>query len=120
MPRPAREPKPKKPFSAIFGTYKTYNPEEEGFGTSEDWTSRFFQRMGRDEAITVMSGQTESPWTILGVAPTATFAEVKRAYRLKVLGCHPDLVKQHGMALEAATEMFKKVNAAFTLLEKEF
>jgi len=34
----------------------------------------------------------ENPYDVLGIAASATPAEVKRAYRRKVLQCHPDAV----------------------------
>ncbi|MBN1424662.1 DnaJ domain-containing protein [Candidatus Fermentibacteria bacterium] len=53
---------------------------------------------------------TETPHKVLGVAATATPAEIKQAYRRKVLQCHPDTV---GSGQEAE---FRKIHEAYEAL----
>merc|ERR1719324_1378594 len=51
-------------------------------------------------------------YAILGVAPEATDAEVRRAYREACLRCHPD--KPGG-----DTELFQKLQIAYTAIIEE-
>ena len=74
----------------------------------------------REEAEEIIHGQDDTPRGILGVGPKATWKEIQKAYRLKAMTCHPDLCSQHGLSPEIATAAFKKLQAAFTLLEREF
>jgi hypothetical protein len=96
--------------------YKTYEGER---GDARQWSSAFQGRMGFAEAEEIIHGQDDTPRGILGVGPKATWAEIKTAYRTKSMLCHPDLCAQHGMTVQAATEAFKKLTAAFTVLERE-
>eukprot|EP00434_Breviolum_minutum_P020767 symbB.v1.2.018319.t1/scaffold1456.1/size117650/9 len=52
-----------------------------------------------------------SPWEILGVAPGATPAEVKKAYRRKALKEHPDVSK-----LPDAKQRWQELSAAYDAL----
>lgn len=56
----------------------------------------------------------ENPYEILGLDETATLEECKRAYRKLALEHHPD----HNPDDFDAEEMFKKVTAAWELIEK--
>lgn len=94
--------------------YKTYDPKVEGYGNQEEWTSSFKARMGLDEAHEILGN--EDPWKVLDVNSTATWNDVKRAYRKLIIQYHPD--KNHGR-LEWATEMTKKVNAAFEIVKNK-
>ncbi len=89
--------------------YKTYNPETEGYGSSDDWRGEFRERMGLDEAKRRVG--TGSPREILGVGLSATWEEIRKAYRAKVMEHHPDR--------GGSEEAMKRVNAAFALLERE-
>ena len=76
--------------------------------------------MGFEEAEEIIHGQEDTPRGILGVGLKATWEEVKKAYRAKAMLCHPDLCGTHGMTVQAATNAFKKLSAAFTVLEREY
>lgn len=48
------------------------------------------------------------PYEALGIVPTATAAEIRRAYRRKALQCHPDRGGTHGQ--------MERLNRAYALL----
>ena len=58
----------------------------------------------------------------LGVKPSASDEEVKRAYREKAKSCHPDVLRSQGASerkVAEATEKMAKVNAAWTAISKD-
>ncbi len=95
--------------------YKTYDPEKEGYGSPESWRDALTYRMGLKEARERVGD--DSPHEILGVALNATWAEIKSAYRKLALECHPDRGAVHGIDVEEATRLFKRLVAAYTVLE---
>ena len=97
--------------------YKTYEGPR---GNAAEWNSCFQARMGFEEAEAIIHGQDETPRGILGIGPKASWEEVRKAYRAKSMKCHPDLCSQHGMTVADATATFKKLQAAYTVLEREF
>ena len=97
--------------------YATY---EGARGSAAQWNSCFLARMGFEEAEAIIHGQDDTPRGILGVGPKATWEDIRKAYRAKSFACHPDLCHQHGLTVEAATTAFKKLQAAYTVLEREF
>lgn len=112
--------KPKKTFADIDAARKRYNPEVEGYGNSHEWTDAFNTRMGFEEAQKIIHGQEKTPRDILGVGRTASWEQISRAYRKRVIACHPDRIASTGMTAEAANEALKKVNAAYSVLAREF
>jgi DnaJ-class molecular chaperone len=98
---------------------KKYNPEVEGYGSPDEWASAFNQTMGFEQAQEVLRGDAQSPRQILGVGLGATWSEVRKAYRVAVVGCHPDRMKETGMTQAQAHEALKRVNAAFAVLKRE-
>lgn len=107
-------------FDKLFAGYKHYDPQVEGFGSASEWNESFRRRMGFEEAEAIIHGQQDTPRGILGVGPKATWAEIKKAFRAMAMKFHPDQVHTSGLSVAEATEMFKKINAAFTVLEREF
>ncbi len=92
--------------------YKTYNPEEEGYGNRYEWKRTFYKRMSKEEAEEVLN--EDSPYTILGVKFGASKEEIKSAYRKLAVKWHPD----HNIGNEEFCKvMFQKINAAYTLLK---
>lgn len=59
--------------------------------------------------------QQKNYYELLGIAPGASFAEIKAAYRRLALQYHPD--KNAGNAL--AEQAFKEINEAYTVLSDE-
>ena len=95
--------------SAFSKDYAPYGRYEGKFGTPEDWAKAFKIRMSPEEIEEIL--RDESPWGILGVAPGATQAEIKTAYRKRALETHPDRNPD-----KADGEAFKKVQAAYEKL----
>ena len=64
--------------------------------------------------------ETDSAYKILGIDPSATDEEVKRAYREMAKKNHPDLVSNLGDEVrEAAEKKFQEINAAYETIKKQ-
>jgi hypothetical protein len=90
--------------------YDTYDPDEEGYGSEEQWRATFDARVSQNEADKILGG--ESPESVLELSPGATQAQIKRAYRRLIAKHHPD---KHGGS-KAATVKATRIKAAFDLL----
>ena len=96
---------------------RRYDPEKEGFGNPHQWKAAFAERMGWDEAQTVIG--TDEPHTVLGVSSTASTTEIKSAWRRFALRWHPDKwppEKYSSKEIKKAETTFKKGLAAYTIL----
>ena len=82
-------------------TYKTYDPEVEGYGNADQWRSVFAG------LFAPMTGN--EPFQVLGLSSGATWAEIKSAYRKLASSTHPD----HG----GSAETFCRVREAFEVLK---
>ena len=109
----ARTANPNKPKRGFLDGYKTYNPLTEGYGDSAQWRAAFRFRMGIDAARSAVG--SDSPRSILGVSLSATWGEIKAAYRKLVREFHPDL---HPEIVDTA--QFRKIQGAYEMLELEF
>jgi len=93
--------------------YKRYDTSE-GFGSKKEWEKAFKKRMTGEEAIEIMQKESCGPYKILGLDNTkATEAEIKKAFRKKLMEWHPD---RNGHRIAEAEEMTKKIIAAYTIL----
>ena len=83
----------------------------------ERWRARGSRRSPhrRDDPLT-------EAYRTLGVKPSASNEEVKRAYREKAKSCHPDILRSQGASerkIAEATERMARVNAAWTAISRE-
>jgi DnaJ like chaperone protein len=63
---------------------------------------------------------THAAYSILGVSPNASEAEIKKAYRKMAVEYHPDKVSYLGEDVQqAAKEKFQKINQAYEAIKKE-
>lgn len=91
--------------------YKTYNPDIDGYGSTDSWKQAFNHRMGFDEAKNILSD--DDPYSILEILANATLAEIKSAYRKMAMKWHPDKNKEID-----TTKKMQKIIAAYTFLTK--
>ena len=62
----------------------------------------------------------DSAYKILGISPSATDDEVKKAYRKMAVENHPDKVAYLGEDVQrAAKEKFQKINEAYEAIKKQ-
>ena len=102
-----RAKKPKKnPFSKEFAPYGRYSGDA---GSPDQWAGAFKERMSPQQINEILGEENE--WTILGLKPGATQAEIKSAFRKKARETHPDFNPQKADGAE-----FRKVRAAFEKL----
>ena len=85
--------------------YKTYEGER---GNSAEWRDAFFERIGYENAVEVL-GESD-PLTLFKLASNASWDEVQKAYRKEAKTAHPDR--------GGSTELMKRLNAAYEVLEK--
>lgn len=72
-----------------------------------------FTKAGSIEGVQEIEDE-ETPYQILGVEPTATDAEVKKAYRERIAAYHPDKVAALGPELrEVAEQKTRQINLAY-------
>ena len=96
--------------------YKTYDPEEEGYGNPYEWKKAFRERMNPDEASQILD--EDDPYVILGIKKDPGKLkipenELKKAYRALAIQWHPD---KNPDKIAEATARMQKINAAYDLL----
>ena len=99
----------------ILDGYKTYDTSG-GYGNPAEWKENFEQRMGKDQAQAILDQQAESPYTLLGVTPQASQADIKTAYHKRLMEWHPD---KNPDSQDEAKAMTIKIIAAFSVLYKD-
>jgi len=68
-----------------------------------------------------LAPSADPAYSVLGLTPEATDAELKKAYRAKVMEYHPDKIVSKGLPeefLKFAEEKFKEVNQAYETIKK--
>ena len=68
-----------------------------------------------------LAPSADPAYSVLGLTPEATDAEIKKAYREKVMEFHPDKIVSKGLPEEFLTfaeEKFKEVNEAYETIKK--
>ena len=88
---------------------------------ANDFASMYARYAGRSYGGSYQSSGRQSrstyhadPYKILGIAPTATDEEVKKAYRRLAMKYHPDKVAQTGEDIKANAEaQFRQINEAY-------
>lgn len=74
----------------------------------------------RDSLLNMYRQQADSAYKVLGIEPSATDDEVRKAYKRMALKYHPDKVATLGDDVQkAAEEKFKKVQQAYEQIKKE-
>lgn len=96
--------KEKKPKRGILDGYKTYDPDENGFGNPTQWRYTFNKRFFSEYIESILE-EMNLPWEILGISRNASKKEILSAYRKKAFQFHPDRGGDE--------EMMKKVNEAY-------
>ena len=67
-----------------------------------------------------VKAEADSAYKILGISPTATDDEVKKAYRKMAVENHPDKVAYLGEDVQrAAKEKFQRINEAYEAIKKQ-
>jgi len=97
----------KRTFAEIDAERKRYDTSK-GMGDPAEWTAKFGERMGYDEAVGVVRATSETPRKIMGLEGRVTWSEVRAAYR----------VHMHRIP-ESDVEGRRAINAAFAVLARE-
>ena len=97
--------------TSFLNGYKTYDPSEEGYGSTFQWKRAFHHRIPKDEARTILD--SDDPYEILGVTMRSSQAEIKKAFYRLAMQWHPDKNPDN---IEEATRMMQKISAAYSLL----
>ena len=112
--------KVKKAKKGFMDGYKTYDPEEEGYGSPDEWRSNFYERLGFEKAVEVLGDS--DPLQVMEIAEiNPTWDDILKAYRKMLLRWHPD--RWQNVTEEEAKGILakaKKVIAAFEVLEKRY
>lgn len=85
-----------------------------GMGIGESDYASIKAMFVREESV------SQNAYTILGIDPSATDEEVKRAYREMAKKNHPDLVSNLGEEVrQAAERKFQEINEAYETIKKQ-
>lgn len=104
--------KSKRPFLSGYKTYDT----SKGFGSASQWRAAFSERMGREQAATVLQEKRHTPWTVLGLVQGASQQQIKQAFRKAIMEWHPD---RNAHRVQEAYVMSRQIIAAYELLRMD-
>lgn len=93
--------------------YRPYGTYRGPRGNPAQWANAFKARFS-DAEIKEIIGD-DDPWSILGLKPGATQADIKAAFRKKAYEWHPDV----NPGKPEAAAMFRKCRAAYERLTPE-
>jgi len=102
----------KKSFSDIFSKYKHYDPDKEGYGSVDQWSSAFDTRMGMEEATRRVG--KDDPLFVLGLTSLPGTLEALRSVFRKLMLKNQEAHRQN--ASVEAQEVVKRIIAAYTVL----
>lgn len=90
------------------------------FETEAEYNERKNKRESEQSSTTLNnSARTELAYQVLGLTSSATFAEIKAAYRKLAMVHHPDkFMNESPEQIKLANERFQKILDAYQLLEK--
>lgn len=93
----------------------SYNQWQEDHSESD-----YGQQNGGYQSSQNAAGNPPNPYKTLGIDPSATDEEVKKAYRRMAMRYHPDRVENLGEEMKKnATEQFRVINEAYETIKRE-
>lgn len=102
-----------------YGRAKQEQQQERGESRQEQRKQE--RQQEKQQERRAFSAEEQCYRDILGVAPGADFAEIRKAYRQRVAEYHPDKVNHLGEELkEFAERKIKAINEAFAYFEKRY
>lgn len=94
-------------FDKDYAPYGRYEGER---GNPQQWADAFKARFSDTEISEILGA--DDPWSVLGLRPGATQAQIRKAFLKRTLETHPDRNPQ----LKGDTAPFRKVKAAYDKL----
>ncbi|MCA1402549.1 J domain-containing protein [Bradyrhizobium sp. BRP56] len=86
----------------------------------DDPDDSFGSEAGDQNRIENQNQEVDDPYAILNVSRQATISEIKAAYRLAIVKCHPDTVADRSKSIrEVAEAEAQRVNAAYDAIRNE-
>ncbi len=104
------------PLGAVLGAIAGYHLENK-FKKRPAKTSR----KGHAQRPFQQDSGAASAYSVLGVSPSASNEELRKAYRVMAKRCHPDVLRSQGATEEAiarASQRMSAINAAWNEIKK--